>query len=270
MAQQFGVNMVKRSDPTPERPVVGGYVSRSREAPKSFTDPLWVIVPGYSTAAPYKCEWGALHGATLPAQGAQVQVAFDDNEVPRVVWWEGERTAEPKPALVSVLPGSPVDGEEVYFQNTTLAAEGVVWNLRYRAASSSEHKWEFVGGPTWAPPKQGSMEKKTEAAQELTGGPKLTVPVAGVYDVGFSIRMESTEVATRTLTAVPWVNGVYTGMTPLEDVGSSAFMGAVYGAIYTRVTLKATDILSIGLSQTGTQSAAYNFGWLSLCPVRIG
>jgi hypothetical protein len=92
MAQQFGVNTINRSDPTPERPVVGGYVSRSREAPKSFSDPLWVIVPGYSTETPYKCEWAALHGKTLPAQGARVVVDIDDNDVPTAVFWSGEYT----------------------------------------------------------------------------------------------------------------------------------------------------------------------------------
>jgi hypothetical protein len=92
MAQRFGVETINRSGPTPERPVVGGYVSRSREAPKSFSDPLWVIVPGYSTETPYKCEWGTIHGKTLPAQGARVVVVFDDNEVPTVVFWAGEYT----------------------------------------------------------------------------------------------------------------------------------------------------------------------------------
>jgi hypothetical protein len=48
--------------------------------------------------------------------------------------------------LVSTLPGSPVDGQEVYYQDSQMAAIGAVWHLRYRAASASIYKWELVGG----------------------------------------------------------------------------------------------------------------------------
>lgn len=48
------------------------------------------------------------------------------------------------PALVSTLPASPYDGQEVFYLAD--AAAGVVWHLCYRAASPSAYKWEFVGG----------------------------------------------------------------------------------------------------------------------------
>ena len=76
--------------PIPQRQLVSGYVSRSRPAPATFTDPLYVIAPGYSLDfALGPCKWAALHGRTLPAQGAQALVAFDDQGVPVVVWWDG-------------------------------------------------------------------------------------------------------------------------------------------------------------------------------------
>ena len=49
--------------------------------------------------------------------------------------------------LVTSLPGSPIDGQEVYYQSAAMAADGVVWHLRYRASSSSAYKWEYLGGP---------------------------------------------------------------------------------------------------------------------------
>jgi hypothetical protein len=71
--------------------ITEGYVSYNRPAPTSFAEPVWVIDPAYSTVAPIgPCPWGAIHGATLPAQGARV-VLFDGAN-PVVLWWEGEHS----------------------------------------------------------------------------------------------------------------------------------------------------------------------------------
>lgn len=85
--------LLRDGAPTPQRPVCGGYVSRNQPAPTSFADDLWVILPEYSLERPYgPCEWGAIHGASLPAQEARVVVVFDDRNIPVVVWWQGEHT----------------------------------------------------------------------------------------------------------------------------------------------------------------------------------
>jgi hypothetical protein len=85
--------LLRDGGPTPQRLVVGGYVSRNRPAPVTFADELWVILPEYSLERLYgPCEWGAIHGATLPAQGARVVVIFDDRNIPVVVWWAGAHT----------------------------------------------------------------------------------------------------------------------------------------------------------------------------------
>lgn len=49
------------------------------------------------------------------------------------------------PALVTTLPGSPVDGDEIYYQTSGMAATGTVWHLRYNSAEAT-YKWEFLGG----------------------------------------------------------------------------------------------------------------------------
>ena len=73
-----------------QRLVVDGFVSSSLPAPTGVGAPLYVIVPEHSTQVPLgPCEWGAIHGSTLPAQGARCVVVFDEREVPVVVWWEG-------------------------------------------------------------------------------------------------------------------------------------------------------------------------------------
>ena len=73
-----------------QRPIVLGVVSRSRPAPGAFTDDLFVVLPDVGEDYAYgPCKWGAIHGTTLPAQGASAVLAFDQNDVPYVVWWDG-------------------------------------------------------------------------------------------------------------------------------------------------------------------------------------
>jgi hypothetical protein len=91
MANEGGRNLINGAGPLEHPPVTAGYVSRSKPAPKAFSDPLWVILPSYSTDSPYRCmQWVAAKGKTLPAQGAAVTVLMDTDEVPTVVWFAGE------------------------------------------------------------------------------------------------------------------------------------------------------------------------------------
>src|ERR1039458_6439746 len=82
---------LRNLDTVVQQPAVeDGYVSTVQPAPVAFTDKLYLIVPEHSTTVPLgPCEWGAIHGSTLPKQGARCQVAFGGEEIPRVVWWEG-------------------------------------------------------------------------------------------------------------------------------------------------------------------------------------
>src|SRR4051812_22380129 len=64
------------------------------------------------------------------------------------------------PARVTSLPVSPVDGQEVYY--VADATNGVLWHLRYNAASASAYKWEFVGG--------SPLESSSASNAQTTGG----------------------------------------------------------------------------------------------------
>lgn len=88
-------------------------------------------------------------------------------------------------ATVTSLPASPVNGQDCYFLAD--ATNGLVWHLKYRSASASAYKWEFVGGsPLTAEVLVGAV---VPAAQTTYGdiagsaGPALTVPLAGDYRV---------------------------------------------------------------------------------------
>lgn len=85
------VTQLLRAGGAAEQPTaVTGYISTSRPAPASFVDPVWVMVPEFSIDYAYgPCDWPAIHGATLPAQGAKALLLFDQNNAPTVVSWQG-------------------------------------------------------------------------------------------------------------------------------------------------------------------------------------
>jgi len=85
------------ADPIEQPALITAYVSVNRPAPTGFPvegsqeNLLWVIQPG-DTVPFGPCRWAALHGSTLPTQGTEVLVAFDENNKPVVVWWEAAST----------------------------------------------------------------------------------------------------------------------------------------------------------------------------------
>lgn len=97
--------------------------------------------------------------------------------------------------FVTSLPSSPFDGQEIYYQSSTagtgggstnsMADVGAVWHLRYRAASSSSYKWEFVGGSILVAVVATSETTSSGTyADPATVGPVITLPLAGDYNIG--------------------------------------------------------------------------------------
>ncbi len=89
---------------------------------------------------------------------------------------------------VSALPGSPVDGQEVYYKAD--ATNGVIWHLRYNAGSASTYKWEYLGGAplsSYVATSEGTTS--TTYAALPTAGPSITVPNEGDYWIEISARL---------------------------------------------------------------------------------
>lgn len=72
-----------------QRQVVLATVSTRQPAPGSFTDPLFVVLDYDPDHAIRVDNWPVIHGATLPALGADVLLIFDDQHNARVAWWQG-------------------------------------------------------------------------------------------------------------------------------------------------------------------------------------
>ena len=278
---------LRNLDTVVQQPAVeDGYVSTVQPAPVAFTDKLYVIVPEHSTTVPLgPCEWGAIHGSTLPKQGARCQVAFGGEEIPRVVWWEGLQgeDVDPKPEYVNALPGSPVNGQEVYYQakgvvgESEMEKQGIVWHLRYRSGSASEYKWEFVGGaPLFNEQAESDANKEKSATYESLAhvGPEVALPLAGDYDVAIGFSTVSyyafREVMSYEIGAVAAKDedGVFQGFSQgaanLGDEGGSVARSRRKTGL-TAVTIKA----KYRAEQGGAGSASIKDRWIRATPVRV-
>lgn len=165
-------------------------------------------------------------------------------------------------APVTVLPVSPVDGQTVdYLADAT---GGVIWRLRYRASSPSEHKWEFVGGSPLSTGATGSITTTSAALVALTGGPSLTVPLAGDYLVEGSAEIVGTVAG-----LAEWV--VRAGVTATGCTGRTGAVAFNVGMGERALAdLAAAAVLTMAVANQNEHSTTFNFGSIWLTPVRVG
>lgn len=174
--------------------------------------------------------------------------------------------------LVASLPRSPKDGDEVYF--VADSANGVVWHLRYRAASASAYKWEVVGGsPMTNAIATGQIGNAgTDFGDLGTVGPTLVAPLAGDY-ICASKAVYRTATGTAFGATRIWVTGdPVTGWSDGDTIGSDPIN--VYVTLAS--SIKRTGVASgntIKLQYAGFGTGA-NTTWdkryLSILPVRVG
>lgn len=191
--------------------------------------------------------------------------------------------------FVSSLPASPVDGQEVYYQSTTagtgggttnsMADVGAIWHLRYRAASASTYKWEFIGGTTTSHQNGGGTTTCTVAftgyAPSSWTSPTVKVPLAGTYN--FTLQTNVTAQASGTTTAnYQNLVGSTTGIlvSQQQTVAVVNFFGTNYcGGLSGQdgsSTLVSGENLSFTQgSFTAGNTVTQNFVKISLTPIRV-
>lgn len=172
--------------------------------------------------------------------------------------------------VVTVLPSNPQDGQAIdYLADAT---NGVVWRLKYRAASASGSKWEFVGGP----PMYDAVDTNESTASATyvdlaTVGPSITVPLAGdyIFDLSSQITTSTTSaafaMASLKIGAAATVdNDAIQDQTPV----AAAATRSMARRIKRNVSAASTVCKLQYRSSTGT--ATFGRRALQITPVRVG
>ena len=172
--------------------------------------------------------------------------------------------------LVSALPAGPADGQEVYFQSTPMAAVGVVWHLRYRAAATGPYPWELVGGTPLIFESSSTSETTTSTAYTdlATPGPQLTAPLAGDYLIEFGAGLASSTGVTARV-SVDFGPAAPANADNLLLLTNSAGAAAQQSRKLAPKSLPAGQVVKM-VYNTDSGTATFQKRWLSIFPRRVG
>lgn len=170
-------------------------------------------------------------------------------------------------AYVTSLPSSPYDGQTVVYAAD--ATNGVMWTLRYRAASSSSYKWEVVGGTVLSSEVTTYHSTSSTTFTDLTtSGPSVTLPLAGDYIVSIGM------LAYSDTTAGYYVMSYAIGGTAAAAADQAVLENTLVGRAYpVSRTMRKTGLSAVTLtSKYRTSAGTLNCSnrYLSAMPIRVG
>lgn len=178
--------------------------------------------------------------------------------------------------LVTVLPNAPNDGDQCYYLADTTPSYGgpYLWHLRYRAAAASTSKWEIVASPTEMRSFLSPQVTTTNPAPQDLGGPYLTVPVAGDYDIqyGTVVQHDKGTDAGAIVRLVKNAGNVFIedGISPISPVGSATYGWTGPLSARTRATLAAGDQLKLLYRSASGVACGWSVRDLRVKPIRVG
>jgi hypothetical protein len=171
------------------------------------------------------------------------------------------------PAVTTTLPASPRDGAEAYLLVDTTA--GIVWHLRYRAASASSFEWEFVGGNPMYNSMSTTSATITGTTYTLITLPLINVPRSGEYRVRFG---GAISISASGLTAAWTVGGPGVGLAAadanaLYSQGAASSYDSASRSVV--VTLTGSGAIQLYGRNFGASNTTITNAWIELLPVRV-
>jgi hypothetical protein len=146
---------------------------------------------------------------------------------------------------------------------------GVMWLFRYRAASASASKWEFVGGsPLTSYVAATDVIALAAYGDGGTVGPSVTAPRAGDYLILFGLGWFG-DTGTSIMSASPKLGAAAAqGADAVDQISSSVgnYMGAPTKQL--PKTLAAADVVKLQYQRTAGNMSVFR-RFLSLTPVRV-
>lgn len=175
--------------------------------------------------------------------------------------------------VVTSLPSTPIDGQEVYY--VADATNGVVWHLKYRAASGSAYKWEYVGGaPLYATVTTNESTATSANFVDLaTAGPAITLPLAGDFIVRHGAFIYDDTVSQDGLMSLSINGGAAASATDARAVRKGQASAGINGGIHVFREQRLTGLTAAAVTARYRVTGGTANFWdrsLSLTPVRVG
>jgi hypothetical protein len=166
---------------------------------------------------------------------------------------------------VTSLPGSPADGDEVYYQFNRGDGTNAYWHLRY---NSSTTYWDYLGGPGIYP-SQVATEQTTASTSYTTSGftsLSTTLPLQGDYDISIGMRYWNSSAA-----AYGYMSLSYNGSAPVDSDGiansGSSGIGDVSEHTFRKTGLGANSVTAQYKVAGGT--GFFSNRWMYIAPIRV-
>lgn len=176
-------------------------------------------------------------------------------------------------AFVDTLPSTPADGDEIYFQNSDMETLGAVWHLRYREASTSDYKWEFIGGSPLHI-YDSAQGNTTNGSFVAIGSYNMVIPLDGEYtvDMSASLGLDNAGANKYAHMGVGVGGGVVPSGASIRRAGSASEAYGVDGRSLTTPIFEgvADDLIQPMLKQEGSVLAYLEQIKMSLKPIRVG
>lgn len=148
-----------------------------------------------------------------------------------------------------------------------MAGVGAVWHLRYRAASASAYKWEFVGGATTANKVVAAVTATSPSNAGKPGGPVITIPLAGEYLIEYGATVQGSGSGYAAIT--PFYNSLTLSLgADNEAVQYPATYASVSEKTYEALT-PAGNVLEV-VYRTDAGTATFIRRYLTATPIRVG
>jgi len=164
------------------------------------------------------------------------------------------------------LPPSPVDGQE--YDYVADATNGVIWHLRYRAASASAYKWEFVGGASLYAAVAASETTASGTYVDLTTvGPAVTLPLAGDYDIEHGATLGASGTCYLSMSYAIGATAAVDADNVETSMGTSSAAAVARQARKTALAAATALTAKYRISGTGP---SFSKRWLRVRPVRVG
>jgi hypothetical protein len=170
-------------------------------------------------------------------------------------------------ATTTSVPGSPTDEDELNYPADT--TNGAMWRFKYRSASGSAFKWEFIGGAAmYAAIATDETTTSTSFVDLATVGPSITVPRAGDYEVEVGATMWDATGASACYASVKRGAAATTNNDAVSQNGVVAAPGVSVSRKIIMTGLAASDVLKVQYT-VSAGTGHFIFRWLAVRPVRV-